>query len=212
MMNSSVFFQGMGLCASLIMAIGAQNAFVLRQGITRQYIFVAAITCVLCDFVLMAAGMLGMGKMLQMLPGLQAWMALGGALFVWWFGWGALQKAFRPTAMQLDTQTEQQQTTKSVILAALGFSLLNPHAILDTVVLVGGIGAQQAPANQPMFLLGAVSFSCLWFFSLAFGASKLAPLFARPLAWRILDGLIALMMGAIGLSLLRLSGFFPFLA
>lgn len=207
-MNSSVFFQGMALCASLIMAIGAQNAFVLRQGITRQHLFVAAMTCVTCDMLLMSAGILGMGKMLQTLPQLEVWMALAGAAFVFWFGWQSLKKAFKPAALVMDANTQGVASAKGVILAALGFSILNPHAILDTVVLVGGIGAQQDPANQPMFLLGAVSFSGLWFFSLAFGASKLAPLFAKPLAWRVLDALIALMMCAIGVSLLKMSGLF----
>ncbi|WP_373975752.1 LysE/ArgO family amino acid transporter [Chitinibacter sp. SCUT-21] len=207
-MASSVFFQGMALCASLIMAIGAQNAFVLRQGISRQHLFTAAMTCIFCDFLLMSAGVLGMGKMLQALPDLQVWMAIAGALFVFWFGFQSLKKAFKPQAMVLDQSEQEAKTAKSVIFAALGFSILNPHAILDTVVLVGGIGAQQAPANQPMFLMGAVSFSALWFLSLAYGASKLAPLFAKPIAWRILDGLIALMMAAIGVSLLKMSGIF----
>lgn len=205
-MNSSVFFQGMALCASLIMAIGAQNAFVLRQGISRQHLFVAAITCVTCDFLLMSAGVLGMGKMLQTLPQLEVWMALAGAAFVFWFGWQSLQKAIKPSAMNIDTSQSEAKTAKHVAIAALGFSVLNPHAILDTVVLVGGIGAQQPSSHQPMFLLGAVSFSALWFFSLAYGASKLAPLFAKPAAWRVLDGLIALMMVAIGVSLLKMSG------
>jgi L-lysine exporter family protein LysE/ArgO len=207
-MNSSVYFQGMGLCASLIMAIGAQNAFILRQGITRKHIFTAAITCISCDILLMSAGVLGMGKILQSLPQLQVWMAWAGAAFVFWFGWQSLQKAFRPSAMVVDMQNQGIQTAKGVVIAALGFSLLNPHAILDTVVLVGGIGAQQEAADRPMFLLGAISFSGFWFFSLAFGASKLAPLFAKPVAWRVLDVLIALMMGAIGISLLRMSGMF----
>ncbi|WP_348944477.1 LysE/ArgO family amino acid transporter [Chitinibacter sp. FCG-7] len=204
-MANSVFFQGMALCASLIMAIGAQNAFILRQGISRQHLFIAVITCIGCDFLLMSAGVLGMGKILQTLPELQSWMALAGAVFVFWFGWQALQKAIRPGQLQIDDATRSARTAKSVVVAALGFSLLNPHAILDTVVLVGGIGAQQAPANQPIFVLGAVSFSCLWFFSLAYGASKLAPLFAKPAAWRVLEALIALMMVAIGISLLKMA-------
>ncbi|WP_410498455.1 LysE/ArgO family amino acid transporter [Chitinibacter sp. S2-10] len=208
-MNSSVFLQGMALCASLIMAIGAQNAFILRQGIARQNLLIAVATCIGCDFLLMSAGVFGMGKILQSLPQLQQWMALAGAAFVFWFGWQSLQKALRPASLQLNDLTKRS-TARSVVLAALGFSLLNPHAILDTVVLVGSIGAQQAPSNQPAFVLGAVSFSTLWFVSLGFGASKLAPLFAKPVAWRILDTLIAIMMVAIGVSLLRTSGLIIF--
>nr|WP_314899483.1 LysE/ArgO family amino acid transporter [uncultured Deefgea sp.] len=194
---------GFALCASLIMAIGAQNAFVMRQGIARKQQFLTALTCSLCDLVLMSAGVLGMGKILQSMPQLQFWMALGGALFVFAYGALALKKSLHPDA--LDSKQLQQGLDRpwAVVAAGLGFSILNPHALLDTVVLVGGIGAQQASIDQPFFLLGAVGFSFVWFFSLAFAASQLSPWFAKPMAWRILDGLIALMMFAIGVSLLR---------
>ncbi len=194
---------GFALCASLIMAIGAQNAFVLRQGIARKQMLLTALTCSLCDLVLMSAGVLGMGKILQTMPQLQFWMALCGALFVFYYGAMALKKSFHPDTLQGEAHAAGLDRPIAVIAAGLGFSILNPHALLDTVVLVGGIGAQQASADQPFFLLGAVSFSFVWFFSLAFAASQLTPLFAKPLAWRILDGLIAAMMFAIGVSLLR---------
>jgi len=199
----AIFFKGMALTASLIMAIGAQNAFVLRQGITRRHLFLTALTCSLCDLVLMSAGVAGMGGLLAAAPDLQRWMALGGALFVLWYGLMAFKKALHPGVLAPEA-TQGIADPKAVVLAALGFSLLNPHALLDTLVLVGGVGAQQPAAERPLFVAGAVSFSFIWFFSLAFGASRLTPLFKNPLAWRILDILIGLMMLAIAWSLVRL--------
>ncbi|UXY16983.1 LysE/ArgO family amino acid transporter [Chitiniphilus purpureus] len=195
-------FQGAALTASLIMAIGAQNAFVLRQGIARQQRLLTALTCSVCDLVLMSAGVAGMGALLARYPQLQYWMALGGAAFVLWYGLAALRKALHPGALTVTTQ-QGLARPGAVVLAALGFSMLNPHALLDTVVLVGGIGAQQPAAARPWFLLGAVGFSFIWFFSLALAASCLTPLFKRPGAWRVFDLLIAVMMFAIAASLLR---------
>lgn len=195
---------GIALSSSLIMAIGAQNTYVLRQGLARRHMWLTALICALMDLLLMSAGVAGMGSLLQTLPDLQRWMALGGAIFVFWYGSRALKNALHPGIISADPADHGLATPRAVILAGLAFSLLNPHAILDTVVLVGSIGAQQAPADRPFFLLGAAGASFIWFFSLVFGASKLAPLFAKPLAWRILDCLIGLMMFAIGISLLRM--------
>ncbi|SMC20580.1 L-lysine exporter family protein LysE/ArgO [Andreprevotia lacus DSM 23236] len=199
----AIYLKGMALTASLIMAIGAQNAFVLRQGITRRHIFLTALTCSLCDLLLMSAGVAGMGSLLAAAPGLQRWMALAGALFVLWYGAMALRKALHPGTLAPEA-TQGIANPKAVVLAALGFSLLNPHALLDTIVLVGSVGAQQPAAERPLFLAGAVSFSFIWFFSLALGASKLTPLFKNPTAWRILDVLIAAMMFTIAWGLFRL--------
>lgn len=201
----SAILNGAALSASLIMAIGAQNTFVLRQGLARRHMWLTALVCALLDLLLMSIGMAGMGGLLKALPELQRWMALGGAVFVFWYGGMALKNALHPQTLITDPADHGLATPHAVILAGLGFALLNPHAILDTVVLVGSIGAHQAPADQPFFLLGAAGASFIWFFSLVFGASKLAPLFARPLAWRILDCLIGLMMWAIGVSLLKMA-------
>ncbi len=200
----SVTLNGFVLSASLIMAIGAQNAFVLRQGLMRRHLWLTALTCALLDLLLMGTGIAGMGQALEALPHLQSWMALGGAVFVGWYGIRALKKALYPQALASNPAEQAPSTARAVVLASLAFSLLNPHALLDTVVLVGSIGAQQTPAARPFFLLGSAGASFLWFFSLAFGASKLAPLFSRPIAWRILDLLIGIMMLAIGVSLLRM--------
>ncbi|WP_035055509.1 LysE/ArgO family amino acid transporter [Andreprevotia chitinilytica] len=196
------FLNGMALTASLIMAVGAQNAFVLRQGIARRYMFLTALVCSLCDLVLMSAGVAGMGELLAAAPGLQHWMAIGGAIFVTWYGAMALKKAVHPGTLSPDAN-QGLANPKAVVIAALGFSVLNPHALLDTIVLVGGIGAQQPVADRPIFLAGAVGFSFIWFFSLAFGASQLTPLFKKPAAWRILDLLIAVMMFGIAWTLIK---------
>lgn len=198
----AITLNGAALSASLIMAIGAQNAFVLRQGIARQQVWLTALTCSLCDLVLMSAGVAGMGALLTRFPQLQFWMAIAGAVFVAGYGVLALRKALKPTPLTLTTQ-QGLARPGAVVLAGIGFSVLNPHAILDTVVLVGGIGAQQPLAARPWFLLGAVGYAFVWFFTLAFGASRLTPLFRKPAAWRVLDLVIAGMMFAIAISLLH---------
>ncbi|NHQ86312.1 amino acid transporter [Iodobacter sp. HSC-16F04] len=207
-MTISTVFNGAALSASLIMAIGAQNTFVLRQGLTRQHIFLTALICSLCDLVLMSIGVAGMGHALNTMPDLQRWMAIFGTVFVLWYGFNAFKKALHPDVLGDDHRERAFVTPGKVILAGLAFSLLNPHALLDTVVLVGSIGAQQAPAERPLFVLGAVGFSFVWFFSLAYGSSKLSHLFNKPLAWRILDILIGFMMLAIAVSLIKMAGFF----
>lgn len=197
------FIKGLALSASLIMAIGAQNAFVLRQGIQRSHVFLTAFTCATCDLILMGAGVFGMGALFSTYPALSYYAAWGGAVFVGCYGLRALRFALRPSG--LIARGLATQTGKAVFLSALGFSFLNPHALLDTVVLVGSIGSQQPRAYQPAFVLGAAGFSFIWFFGLCYGATRLAPLFARPGAWRILDCLIALLMFAIAYSLVRLA-------
>jgi L-lysine exporter family protein LysE/ArgO len=195
------FLKGLMLSASLIMAIGPQNAFVLRQGIQRSQVFLTALICASCDLIMMGAGVFGMSAVLAAYPTFTRYAAWAGAIFVTWYGLRALLSALKHSGM---TPTGKAiQTPKAIILTALAFSFLNPHAILDTVILVGSIGAQQP---MPLaFLLGAAGFSFIWFFGLAYGATKLAPFFARSISWRILDGLIALMMFAIAVSLIRMT-------
>lgn len=206
-MSIPTILNGAALSASLIMAIGAQNTFVLRQGLTRQHVFLTALICSLCDLVLMSIGVAGMGHALKAMPDLQRWMAVFGTVFVLWYGFNAFKKALHPDVFEDDHRERAFGTPSKVILAGLAFSLLNPHALLDTVVLVGSIGAQQAPTERPFFVMGAVGFSFIWFFSLAYASSKLSHLFSKPLAWRILDSLIGLMMLAIAYSLIKMTGF-----
>ena len=194
------FIKGMGIGASLIIAIGAQNAFVLKQGLLRQHVLTCVLICTLCDIVLISAGIAGMGTLISSSPNL-LWVAkLGGAAFLLFYGLRSARAAFTTQTMQV---VDQNVTSHAAIIAmAFSFSLLNPHVYLDTVVLLGAIGGQQVGNARFAFALGAISASIIWFFSLGFGARLLQPLFAKPIAWRILDGLIAAVMWLLAASLL----------
>ncbi len=184
------------------MAIGAQNAFVLRQGLRREHVGPVVLFCAVSDALLIGAGVLGMAQALGNSPGLARALALGGAVFLALYGWRALQRARVP--QQLQASAEGQGLSRGAALAqAAAFTLLNPHVYLDTVLLVGSIGAQQPSALQPVFVAGASVASLLWFTALGFGARWLAPWFARPRAWQVLDGLIGLTMLTLSALLLR---------
>ena len=186
--------------AGLIMAIGAQNAFVLRQGLLRRYVFVCALICALCDMVLISAGVAGMGGLIAAHPALLALAKWGGALFLAYYGARSAVAAFKTQA--LDAAPQGASGYAAAIAMAFSFSLLNPHVYLDTVVLLGAVGGQQPGDGRIEFALGAMSASVLWFFGLAYGARLIAPLFARPIAWRVLDALIAVVMWVLAASLL----------
>lgn len=196
------FMNGLALSFGLIVAIGAQNAFVLRQGLRREHVAPVVLLCALADAVLMAAGVLGMAKALGERPEIAQALALAGAVFLASYGWQAMGRARRPS--QLQASDDGAGSTLAAVLAqAAAFTLLNPHVYLDTVLLVGSIGAQQPAALQPWFVAGASCASLVWFSGLGFGARWLAPWFARPKAWQVLDGLIGLTMGVLALLLVR---------
>lgn len=205
-LHPDIALRGFGLGASLIVAIGAQNAFVLRQGLQHAAPFLTALVCALCDAVLIVAGLLGAGALVNAHPALAQWAAGFGAVFLAWYGLRAWRAALHPGALAADPHAAVTDWRR-VVATTLGFSLLNPHVYLDTVVLLGGIGAQYPAEMRASFGLGAALASFTWFFCLAFGAGKLAPLFARPAAWRVLDVLIGctmwLLAGSLALSLLR---------
>ncbi len=199
-----VFVQGLMLGLGLIVAIGAQNAFVLRQGLRREHIGAVVLFCAGADAVLMSAGVLGMGQAIGDRPALARVMALAGAGFLAAYGWRAARRALQP--QQLQAAAGGGGATRAMVLAqAAAFTLLNPHVYLDTVLLVGSIGAQQPVALRGWFIAGAAGASMLWFSALGFGARWLAPWFARPRAWQVLDGLIALTMAGLALLLLRMA-------
>ncbi|MES2741199.1 MAG: LysE family transporter [Pseudomonadota bacterium] len=200
-MDGVVFLKGLGLGGGLIVAIGSQNAFLLKQGLRRQCVLMCACICILCDVALIALGVAGMGSLIAGWPGLLLLMKLGGALFLFWYGLRAARAAWRPAALTL-TADSVPVSRMAIAGMALAFSLLNPHVYLDTVVLLGAIGGQQPPGTRAQFAAGAMLASVLWFLSLGYGARLLAPVFARPMAWRVLDGFIALVMWSIALSLL----------
>lgn len=197
-----VFAQGMALSLGLIVAIGAQNAFVLRQGLRREHVGSVVLFCALADAVLISAGVLGMAQALGNSPGLARALALAGAGFLAVYGWRALRRARH--AQRLQAADGGEGLSRGAVLAqAAAFTLLNPHVYLDTVLLVGSIGAQQPAPLRGWFVAGASAASLAWFCSLGFGARWLAPWFARPRAWQVLDALIGLTMWGLAALLLR---------
>lgn len=199
-METAAFLKGMGLGGGLIVAIGSQNAYLLRQALKREFVLTCVAICIACDVVLIAAGVAGMGSLITQAPALLFWLKIAGAAFLGWYGLRAARSAWRPAALVLN-EAATAPDRRAVILTMLAFSLLNPHVYLDTVILLGSIGGQQAGNGKWYFAWGAMMASVAWFFSLGMGARYLTPVFARPMAWRILDGSIAVIMWAIALSL-----------
>lgn len=199
---TGAYLQGLALSLGLIVAIGAQNAFVLRQGLRREHVGSVVLLCALCDAVLIAAGVFGMAQALGNSPGLARALAGVGAAFLAWYGWRAWQRVWHPDALQ--TQAGGTVLGRGAVLAqAAAFTLLNPHVYLDTVLLVGSIGAQQPAALRGWFVAGASTASAVWFSLLGFGARWLAPWFAHPRAWQWLDALIGTTMWVLAGLMLR---------
>lgn len=196
------FVQGLALSLGLIVAIGAQNAFVLRQGLRREHVGSVVLFCALADAVLITAGVLGMAQALGEHPQVARALALAGAVFLATYGWQAIRRARQSNQLRAD-RADTRLRLSGAIAQAAAFTLLNPHVYLDTVLLVGSIGAQQPSALRPWFISGASFASMAWFGLLGFGARWLAPWFARPKAWQVLDGLIGLTMWILAALLLR---------
>lgn len=196
---SSSWITGFSLGLALIVAIGAQNAFVLRQGLRREHVGTIVLFCAASDALLMSAGVGGLGRLIGAAPALAAALTWGGAAFLAVYGLKALWRARRPGA--LAAGADCGLTRRQALAQAAAFTLLNPHVYLDTVVLVGAVGAQQAAAARPVFVWGAASASLLWFGALGYGARLLAPLFARPRAWQVLDLLIGATMLVLAAAL-----------
>jgi len=197
---AAVFGTGLFLSASLLVAIGAQNAFVLRQGLRREHVLAIASACSAFDWLLMAAGVGGLGAVVHDNPGMARWFGACGALFLFGYGVLAWRKALTAQSLRADGEGDAIGL-RQALTQCLAFTFLNPHVYLDTVMLIGSVGAQQPAGTAGYFLLGAGSASTLWFFGLGYGARLLAPLFARPAAWRILDGVVGLTMFVLAASL-----------
>ena len=192
------FLAGLGTGLSLIMAIGAQNAFVLKQGLLRQHVFAVCLFCAASDAVLIAVGVAGMTGIATNVPWLADVMKWGGVAFLLWYGAKSFRAALKGgEAMRAQGQQAGLATTL-VTIAALTW--LNPHVWLDTVVLLGAISAQWP--SRMGFAFGAMIGSFAFFFSLGYGARLLAPIFARPRAWRVLDVIVGIVMWAIALKLI----------
>jgi L-lysine exporter family protein LysE/ArgO len=195
----NAFLPGFALSLTLILAIGAQNAFVLRQGLRKSHVFWVCLTCAVSDAALIAAGVAGFGALGQAVPWFEPVMRYGGAAFLIWYGAQNALSAWRG-GEALEADGAGPLTLRRTLLTLLALTWLNPHVYLDTVVLLGSISAQYD--NRLAFGVGAVMASFVFFFSLGYGARLLSPLFARPRSWQILDGLIALTMWAIAAKLL----------
>jgi L-lysine exporter family protein LysE/ArgO len=199
---AAAFGSGLALGLGLIVAIGAQNAFVLRQGLRREHVGSVVLFCALADATLMAAGVFGMAQALGEHPAVARALSLAGAVFLATYGFKALRRAGQSHQLRA-AEAGGGLPLVGVLAQAAAFTLLNPHVYLDTVLLVGSIGAQQPAALRPWFVAGASCASLTWFGLLGFGAPWLAPWFARPKAWQILDGLIGLTMLVLALLLVQ---------
>lgn len=183
---------GFGTMMTLIVAIGAQNAFVLRQGLRRQAVGKVVAVCAISDAILVAVGVAGFGAIVRRWPQAITVAAVVGGLFLLGYGFLAARRAFQPSSMTVaDTGSNRP------VLTALALTWLNPHVYLDTLLLLGSIAA-----GRWLFGVGAVTASVTWFVALGFGARLLSPLFAKPRSWRVLDGLIAAVMISLGVALI----------
>jgi L-lysine exporter family protein LysE/ArgO len=195
------FTKGFALSIGLIVAIGAQNMFVLRQGLKREHVLPIVLFCALADATLIVIGVNGLGGALALIPGLSLVLGLGGGAFLGWYGISALRRAATSSALVVGHGVGM--SLGSALAGTAAFTFLNPHVYIDTVMLMGAIGASLPPPDRPFFMTGAATASLVWFSSLGFGARFLAPLFARPIAWRVLDLTIGVMMLTLAASLVH---------
>lgn len=191
---------GLGLGAGTIIAIGAQNAFVLSQGLRRNHPAMVALICALCDAILITAGVAGLGTIVSTYPILTQIAAWGGGAFLIWYGLSAFRRVFENE--QLSQSSETARGWQAVLSTTMAVTLLNPHVYLDTVVVLGGIGGQYPATERLAFALGAMSASFIWFFGIALGAAWLAPYVARPITWKIIDGMTAGVMWLVAWHLI----------
>ncbi len=189
----STFFTAFLLSLSLIFAIGAQNAFILRQGLKKEHVFWVCLICALSDFVLISAGVFGFGSLVNKVPSLESIMRIAGGLFLTVYGLRSIRSGLTNNQNTLNPSDAPSQSRRSAILTCLAFTWLNPHVYLDTLVLIGSFSTQYAD-EKPQFIAGALIASVSFFFSLGYGARLLRPIFAKARAWQILDVAIGLLM------------------
>ena len=195
---TSAFLNGFVLGASLIIAIGAQNAFILKQGLLRQHVFILSLICALSDALLIAAGVGGLGTLISSNSMLIKAITLFGAVFLAAYAFMAFRRAFHASSMGVSGEGSSLAKAVATVLA---LTFLNPHVYLDTVLLLGGLSSRYEGDARLAYGIGAMLASFVWFFSLGYGARLLLPLFQKPSAWRVLDILIGIVMGLIAISL-----------
>lgn len=190
---------GFGSGLSLIMAIGAQNAFVLQQGIRRQHVLPVVLICGLTDALLEVLGVAGIGLVIERAPILIEIIRWGGVAFLLWYAWSAIRRALRPEALVAGEGSDT--TLTQTVLACLAITYLNPHVYLDTMILMGSIGNAQGDPGRWWFALGGALASLVWFAALGYGARGLTRFFAKPRSWQILDWVVAVTMIVIAARL-----------
>lgn len=198
-MSWGSFATGFAIDSTLIIAIGAQNAYVLRRGLRQEHVAAIVLFCAGSDLLLIGAGVAGVARLLQGLPGLLSIVTAAGAIFLFVYGVRTLSRARQSRRLRADDSRGGSSLALALAHAA-GFTFLNPHVYLDTVVL-GAMGAQQPPGSRIAFVAGAGSASLVWFAALGYGARWLAPLFARPRAWQAFDAVIGLTMLSLSILL-----------
>ena len=200
------FLEGIALGASLIIAIGPQNAFVIQQGILRQHVFLAAFVCTFVDVVLIIVGAAGFGTLIAIIPSLKTYFLWGGILFLMGYGTLSLISSFKhprdEDSLGKNESGYPTKNRKSIIITAAGFSLLNPHVYLDTVILLGGLAAQFEIPERNYFAFGAIMASVVWFYGIGYGATLVAPWFESSRGKRILDLVIAMIMFVLAFVLM----------
>lgn len=199
----NTFLNGFMISGGLIMAIGAQNAFVLKQGLLRQHIGTVVLLCWLCDVILIGAGVYGVGAVLSGNPLLSALLSLAGGLFLLSYGAMSAKRAWTGgNYLSVDSAPATPSSRLKTAAATLAITLLNPHVYVDTVMLIGGYATGLDTHGKTLFLIGALTASALWFCSIGFGSRLLLPVFRRERVWQVLDALIALMMFYLAAGLL----------
>lgn len=198
----TAFLQGFIISIGLIVAIGAQNVYVLKRGLLKESVFMVALVCSLLDALFIVAGVKGLGKFLEEFPFFITYITWFGIVFLIAYGFLALKSSLSKHSMSVDTKSSKKSTAM-IILTLLSLAFLNPHVYLDTVVLIGTIGSKYTGDNQNFFALGALTSSFVWFFSLAYGSRILIPLFKKPITWKFLDLLTSFIMFFVAYTLFK---------
>lgn len=200
-----LILKGMLVSGGLIIAIGSQNVFVLKQALLRKHIFIVCLICFLCDFFLMLIGVLGVGQIISTNAISTITLAFLGVIFLFSYGLTSFVKSFRSADSMLAYSDKggKENTLKATVLATFAVTLLNPHVYLDTVVIVGGVAGTLDLVGKIYFLIGALLSSFFWFFGLGYGGRLLAPVFTNPTNWRVLEFIIGCIMWYISYELIK---------